>query len=111
MRHTLRAHFCSSMTLDVAICLHISQIEVCLLCARAVLGTTIGIVVYCILKTFILTRHDSQHVVCLHSPQIEIYLLCAKTLGSFSMTLGIVIRLHRPQTKVCMLCAEVPSWL
>ena len=48
VRHTLRAHFYSRTTLDVAVCLHIPQTEVCPLCTRGVLGTTIGIAIRCI---------------------------------------------------------------
>ena len=59
------------------------------------------------IKTPFLARHDSWHTVCLRSPHTRVCPLCVRTLGSFSITLGIVIRLRR----VCLLCAEVPSWL
>ena len=49
MHHTLRTHFCSSTTLSVAVYLHSPQTEVCPLCAGVVLGTTIDIVICCIL--------------------------------------------------------------
>ena len=48
VRHTLRVQFYFSTTLNVAVCLYSSQTEVYLLCAKLVLGTTIGIAVCCI---------------------------------------------------------------
>ena len=48
VRHTLRAYFYSSTTLDIVVCLHSLQTEVYLLCARVVLRTTIDVVVHCI---------------------------------------------------------------
>ena len=48
VHHTLRVHFYSNMTLDIAICLHSPQTEVYLVCVGGVLGTTIGIAVRCI---------------------------------------------------------------
>ena len=54
VHHTLKAHFFSSTTLDVAVLLQSPQIEVCLLCAKAILATTIGVVVNCILRPLFL---------------------------------------------------------
>ena len=54
VRHTLRAHFCSSTTLGVAVYLHSPQTEVCPLCIGVVLGTTIGIVAHCISRPLFL---------------------------------------------------------
>ena len=48
MHHTLRAYFYSSTTLGVTVYLHSPWIEVYLLCAGVVLGTTIDIAVYII---------------------------------------------------------------
>ena len=48
VRHTLRAHFYTSTTLGIVVYLHSSQTEVYPLCARVVLGATIGIVIRCI---------------------------------------------------------------
>ena len=48
--HTLMAHFCFTMTLDVVVCLYSPQTEVCPLCVGVVLGTTISIDVHCISK-------------------------------------------------------------
>ena len=112
MRYTLEAHFCSSITLGIAFCLHNPQTEVYPLCARAVLGTTIGVAILQLyIKTSILSRHDSWYAVCLHSPQTGVCPLCTRTLSSLNMSLGIVVHLCSPQTEVCSLHAEVPSWL
>ena len=54
VRHTLGAYFYSSTTLGVAVCLHSPQTEVCSLCTRVVLGTTIGIAIHCIARLFFL---------------------------------------------------------
>ena len=111
MRHTLRAHFWSSTTLGVAICLHSIQTKVCPLCAGVVFGNNHRYSRLLHIKTPVLARHDSRHAVCPYSPQTGVCPLCARILGSLSTTLGIVVRLRRSQTGVCLLRAEVPSWL
>ena len=79
LRNTFRVRFCSSTTLDVAIYLHSPQIEVCLLCARVVLGTTIDIAIRFMSRPSFLPCMTLDIIVCLHSPQTGVCLLCART--------------------------------
>ena len=51
-----QAYFYSSTTLGVAVCLHSPQTKVCLLCVGVVLGTTIGVAIYCISRFPFLPR-------------------------------------------------------
>ena len=109
VRHTLKAHFCSSTTLGIAICLHSPQTKVCPLCAGAVLGTTINIVVRCLSRPpflpdmtlgmlFVFTALRSKSVCCV--PELWVPLARPSTLPSIFATL-------RPEFIRCVL----PFWL
>ena len=54
VHHILRARFYFSMTLGIVVYFYNPQIEVCLLCAGVILGTTIGIAVCCISRLLFL---------------------------------------------------------
>ena len=110
MRHTLRAHFYSSTTIDFVVCLHSPQTEVCPLCAGC-LGDNHRRSHPLYIKTPFLARHDSRQAVCLHSPQARVCPLCSGTLGSLNTTLSVAVYLHSPQTGFYSLHAEVSSWL
>ena len=76
VRHTLKLIFDSNITLGIVVCLHSPQTDVCPLCAKGVLGTTIDIAIRCVSRLpfflgttlgmpsiFIALRPESVHYV------------------------------------------------
>ena len=73
-----------STTLGIAIYLHSPQTKVCPLCARAVLGTIIGIAVHCMSRPSFLPGMTLGIIVCLHSPKTGVCPLCTGTWVSLA---------------------------
>ena len=110
VRRTLWVHFCSSTILSIVVCLHNPQTEVCPLCARTVLGTTIGIAIYCISRPLFL-QHDSRCCRLSSQPSDWSLSIVCQDVGFLIMTFDIAIRLLNPQYEVCPLRVEFPSRL